>query len=185
MPFLQHAFELFEPRCEIVGGRTRQVHVREVTSHRSILSNPHASQDMKQTLKRLGVIGPRHYRHLLEQQQKAEARHAKLVEELDRARASAKAYQSKIDEGEKALRTQQADAAHHLRRIEKLTAEIDRLRTESRQKLETVKRDLTVAREVLMGVDVKLDILEGAANVLDLRTRSVAARRDASTESAV
>ena len=77
---------LFEPRCEIVGGRTRQVHVREVTSQRSILSNPHASQDMKQTLKRLGVIGPRHYRHLLEQQQKAEARHAKLRRARPRAR---------------------------------------------------------------------------------------------------
>ena len=36
-----------------------------------------------------------------------------------------------------------------------------------------------------MGVDVKLDILEGAANVLDLRTRGVTARRDAPTESAV
>ena len=69
--------------------------------------------------------------------------------------------------------------------MEKLTAEIDRLRTESRQNLETVKRDLVLAREALMAVDVKLDILEGAANVLDLRTRGVAARRDATTESAV
>ena len=140
---------------------------------------------MKATLKRLGVIGPRHYQHLLEQVRKAEARHAKLIEELDRARASAKAYQAKIEEAEKALRSQQADAAQQLRRVEKLTGEVDRLRTESRQKLETVKRDLTIAREALMAVDVKLDILEGAANVLDLRTRGVAARRDATTESAV
>jgi chromosome segregation ATPase len=140
---------------------------------------------MKGTLKRLGVVGPRHYHHLLDQLQKAEARHAKLIEELDRARTSAKAYQSKLAEVEKALRTQQADAVHHLRRVEKLTAEVDRLRMESRQKLETAKRELTVAREALMAVDVKLDILEGAANVLDLRTRDVAARRSSTTESAV
>ena len=140
---------------------------------------------MKSALKNLGVIGPRHYRHLLEQLQKAETRHAKLVEELERTRASAKTYQSKIAEVEKALRSEQADAANYLRRVEKLTAEIDRLRTESRQNLEAVKRDLVLAREALMAVDVKLDILEGAANVLDLRTRGVAARRDATTESAV
>ena len=102
---------------------------------------------MKAALKRLGVIGPRHYQHLLERLQKAETRHAKLVEELDRARASAKGYQSKVEEAEKALRVQQADAAHQLRRVEKLTAELDRLRTESRQNVETVKRDLTLARE--------------------------------------
>ena len=140
---------------------------------------------MKAALKRLGVIGPRHYQHLLEQLRKAEVRHAKLVEELERVRASAKTYQSKVDAAEKALRAQQADAAHQLRRVEKLTAEIERLRAEARQKLETAKRDLTVARETLMAVDVKLDILEGAANVLDLRTRDVVARRDATTESAV
>jgi predicted nucleic acid-binding Zn-ribbon protein len=140
---------------------------------------------MKGALKRLGVIGPRHYRHLLEQLQKAEVRHAKLIEELDRARASAKAYQSKVGEVEKALRSQRADAAYYVRRTEKLAAEIERLRTESRLKLETVKRDLTVAREALMAVDVKLDILEGAANVLDLRTRDVAARRGSTTERAV
>jgi predicted nucleic acid-binding Zn-ribbon protein len=140
---------------------------------------------MKAALKRLGVVGPRHYRHLLERLQKAEARHAKLADELDRARASAKAYQSKIEEAEKALRVQQADAAHQLRRTEKLAAEIERLRSESRHKLEAVKRDLTMARETLMAVDVKLDILEGAANVLDLRTRDVVARRGSTTESAV
>jgi len=140
---------------------------------------------MKAALKRLGVIGPRHYQHLLERLQKAETRHLKLVEELDRARASAKAYQAKVEEAEKALRVQQADAAHQQRRVEKLTAELDRLRTESRQNVETVKRDLTLAREALMAVDVKLDILEGAANVLDVRMRGVAARRDATTESAL
>jgi hypothetical protein len=36
-----------------------------------------------------------------------------------------------------------------------------------------------------MAVEVKLDILEGAANVLDVRTRDAIARRGARTESAV
>jgi len=39
-------------------------------------------------------------------------------------------------------------------------------------RLERAERDLTTAREHLMIVESKLDILEGAANVLDARTRA-------------
>ena len=38
------------------------------------------------------------------------------------------------------------------------------------------ERALAIAREQLMAIEVKLDILEGAANVLDARTRSVVQR---------
>src|SRR4051812_2324534 len=134
---------------------------------------------MKSTLKRLGVIGPAHYRHLQEQLQKSHARHAKLVEELDVVRSEARTHKAKADDAAKALMTQRADADHQTRRIEKLTADLERMKTESRQKLETAKRDLALAREALMAVDVKLDILEGAANVLDVRMRASDARRDA------
>ena len=38
------------------------------------------------------------------------------------------------------------------------------------------ERALAIAREQLMAIEVKLDILEGAANVLDARTRSTVHR---------
>jgi chromosome segregation ATPase len=140
---------------------------------------------IKRTLNRIGVIGPRHYRHLLAQLQKAEARHAKLLGDLEAARADARACKSKVEESAKALRKRQADQEQHLRRIEKLTTELEKVKGESRQRFETVKRDLALAREALMVVDVKLDILEGAANVLDVRTRASSAQRDATAERAV
>jgi hypothetical protein len=53
-------------------------------------------------------------------------------------------------------------------RLEKRTAAFDELAS----RLKEVERELAVAREHLMAIEVKLDILEGAANVLDVRTRT-------------
>jgi hypothetical protein len=44
-----------------------------------------------------------------------------------------------------------------------------------RARLAEAERELMVAREHLMAIEVKLDILEGAANVLDVRTRAAIA----------
>ena len=43
------------------------------------------------------------------------------------------------------------------------------------ERLDRAERDLTAARDLLMTIDVKLDILEGAAQVLDARTRRMLA----------
>ena len=53
-------------------------------------------------------------------------------------------------------------------RWEKRASEFDALNA----RLRDLERELAVAREHLMAVEVKLDILEGAANVLDVRTRA-------------
>jgi hypothetical protein len=45
------------------------------------------------------------------------------------------------------------------------------------ERLAVAERDLVTAREQLMAVEVKLDILEGAANVLDTRMRSTISRQ--------
>jgi len=45
-----------------------------------------------------------------------------------------------------------------------------------RARLADAERELMVARDHLMAIEVKLDILEGAANVLDLRTRAAVSR---------
>ena len=50
--------------------------------------------------------------------------------------------------------------------------DIKKLRT----RLADTERELMVARDHLMAIEVKLDILEGAANVLDKRTRGAAPR---------
>jgi len=67
---------------------------------------------------------------------------------------------------------QQAKSAEKFRqaaeRLEKKTVEFDALHA----RLKDVERELAIAREHLMAVEVKLDILEGAANVLDVRTRA-------------
>jgi chromosome segregation ATPase len=165
---------------------------------------------VKESLKKLGIVGPRHYRHLVEQLHKAQARIGKLAEELDAARTDARTHRMKADELTKTVRKHQSEAEHHLRRAQKLSEDIDRIRKESSQKVEQRQReldeaaqkraaafqemqhrlaaaehDLSIAREALMAVDVKLDILEGAANVLDLRTRHVIAERDPATERAI
>ena len=54
-------------------------------------------------------------------------------------------------------------------RIRLLQDEIERL---LRMRLVEAEQSLGLAREHLMAIDVKLDILEGAANVLDARTRA-------------
>lgn len=60
--------------------------------------------------------------------------------------------------------------------IEKLRRQVADLQT-VHERLAVAERDLAAARELLMAVEVKLDILEGAANVLDARTRSVVSRQ--------
>ena len=138
---------------------------------------------MKETLRKLGIVGPRHYTHLLERLRKAEVRCEKLAQE--------------VGDAQKALRDAQEESARHARRVEKLKADIDRLKAEFAQKhdadrrglaqmeekratavdgyaarLADAERELAGARDVLMAIDVKLAILEGAANVLDARTRA-------------
>ena len=69
------------------------------------------------------------------------------------------------------LRRQSELAERHALTVEKFRRrqdEVDKLRT----RLVDAERELTVARDHLMAIEVKLDILEGAANVLDKRTRS-------------
>jgi chromosome segregation ATPase len=155
---------------------------------------------LKDSLRKLGIIGPRHYRHLVEELRKAQVRSDKLAQELDAARTDARASKARADQVHKALREAKDEGSRQAHRVEQLTADIARVKaeyerkyeqdrskiaeTEQRraavvegftQRLADAERDLVAARDSLMTVDVKLDILEGAANVLDARTRAVGA----------
>lgn len=119
-----------------------------------------------------------------EQQRKADARVAELTRALDEARASAAAWKSMVEEERARAEAARSEVLRLEHRIQKLTvdAEADRTRTEARRakdaervqlRLDAAERDLRLAREHLMLVEVKLDVLEGAASVLDRRTRAV------------
>jgi len=156
---------------------------------------------MKRPFRLLGLVRARSYDALVEQQKKCEARAGRLAKHLVDAKANSRLWKAKADEVGGVLKKAQ-DAAEsaqlewrraekrreeQTRRAEKLSEEADKHRKEEqartadmaalKQRLEDSERELNVAREQLMAVEVKLDILEGAANVLDARTRDVVARR--------
>jgi chromosome segregation ATPase len=105
-------------------------------------------------------------------------------------RAESKGWKGKADQAHEALREAQAGAAEarkQLQRAEKLRADAEQRAERNAQRavdmdglhtrLTESERALAIAREQLMAIEVKLDILEGAANVLDARTRTVVTRR--------
>lgn len=139
-------------------------------------------------LRGVGLVPVGRYRVLAAQAHDAELRAKKLSKLVEELRTESRDWKIKATEGAKQIRTQEKTTAreHHRagdmkRENERLTAEIHRLRAKDaelealRSRVLDAERELTVAREQLMAVDVKLDILEGAANVLDERTRSVIA----------
>jgi chromosome segregation ATPase len=156
---------------------------------------------MKRPPRILGLVPGRSYDALMEQHSKAEARAGRLAQQLEETKADSRGWKGKTEEATSALKKAQdaaATAQKQLRQAEKqrdeqsrnarkLKDESDKLRKlqEARaaelallkQRLAESERDLIVAREQLMAIEVKLDILEGAANVLDGRTRDIATRR--------
>jgi hypothetical protein len=79
------------------------------------------------------------------------------------------------------------DAKHQAKRAEKFRLAAERMEQRVTEfdtltaRLREVERELAIAREHLMAVEVKLDILEGAANVLDIRTRAAIHQHPAET----
>ena len=121
-----------------------------------------------------------------------------------RWKAKADAAEQRASAAQKALAMREKEVQRYLRRIEQLEARIaqhdekraqiiTKLRarlTEERDKrrliaadlreqLDVTARELASARDGQMLIDVKLDILEGAANALDARTRRM---RESSAE---
>jgi chromosome segregation ATPase len=147
----------------------------------------------------LGLVTAGRYGVVAAKLRDAESRIDKLTKLVADARADARQWRTNADntgqrvkaiEKDLAQRSAQYDreierraqeAEKHTRENEKLRGENERLRktlgdlAALRARLADAERGILVAREHLMAVDVKLDILEGAANVLDSRTRAVVA----------
>ena len=132
-----------------------------------------------------GLVRAARYAAAAEQLRKVEARAARAGQAVDEARAEIRDWKAKAGEAEKHLKDAERDAARQSTRADKIKAElgaqleIERGRLAEFQAMRTrlvdAERDIAVARDHLMAVEVKLDILEGAANVLDARTRTVLA----------
>lgn len=108
-------------------------------------------------------------------------RYAALSRQLDEVNHHARDWKKRANE----LTTRVARLEAEVRERERL---LEACRTAAEQEQATdftamqarlidTERDLALAREHLMAIEVKLDILEGAANVLDARTRMAAQRQ--------
>jgi chromosome segregation ATPase len=87
----------------------------------------------------------------------------------------------RVGELEAQVKRQHASLKEMRAGTERQTAEL----TTMQGQLEQTERALVRAREHLMAIEVKLDILEGAANVLDARTRTSPQRQADTTRAAV
>ena len=106
--------------------------------------------------------------------------------------------EQRVVAAQEALVLREKDVRHHARRVEQLQARLAqreqkraqivaklrarlaeerdkrrRVAADLREQLEVTARELATARDRQMLIDVKLDILEGAANALDARTRGM------------
>jgi chromosome segregation ATPase len=137
-----------------------------------------------------------------EQLRKCEARVDELKASLEKARAASQEWKAKADDAEERLAAGRSETAQQAKQIERMQAQAARTEEQQARELEQLRarvadltekksrdaadlrahlasteRDLAMAREHLMLIDTKLDILEGAANVLDNRTRSILGAR--------
>jgi chromosome segregation ATPase len=124
--------------------------------------------------RRLGVVRLSSHQSVLEQLRRLESQNARLARELDTTRAASRSWKDKSDAASRNLKAAVSEVHRLTRKYQKAADENARLRQSVEPLAERVvaaEDDLTVARQNLMAVEVKLDILEGAAQVLDRRTR--------------
>lgn len=102
--------------------------------------------------------------------------HDSLIRETKKIKADRLEWKSKALEASTRARSFKKQAARQAARLAEAVKAADagsrRQQLDALQsRLEGAERELATAREHLMVVESKLDILEGAANVLDARTR--------------
>ena len=109
------------------------------------------------------------------------AAQARLVAD---AKAGALAWKTKTAEAMERAKSLEAEVKRQAQTIHRLETTTEKLRQRQdeierllRVRLVEAEQALGLAREHLMAIDTKLDILEGAANVLDARTRPVISKQ--------
>lgn len=137
-------------------------------------------------LRALGLVPAARLMEAVERLRKSESRVESVSRKLEEVLSESCALRTKLEEAHRRLKDAEDHAARETQRFRKLEADAARQAARERKRavdvpalesrLDNAERDLTVAREHLMAVEVKLDILEGAATVLDSRTRKLLAQ---------
>jgi len=154
--------------------------------------------------KRVGLVTTATYDRLADRLRKTESRLAKADRELEQLRADARTWKAKAEDAHARLKSAAEEATRRTKELEHAMSELrqhiarqdaamekDANRYARRvaavdalhDRLVATERELVAARDELMAVETKLDILEAAANVLDVRTRAMLDRSDATTSS--
>ena len=115
----------------------------------------------------------------------AQSRVESISRKLEETRAEVHACRSKLEDAHRQLQQADERAARETQRLEKFKADMERQASREQKRtidfpalehrLDEAERTLVAARDHLMSADVKVDLLEGAANVLDARTRKLLA----------
>jgi len=110
-------------------------------------------------------------------------RHQVLAEQVEDAKRAAHEWKAKASQSMARVAQLEADLKTQTRHAQKSEIYLTKMR-ERREEIQSLRtrlaeaeRELMVAREHLMAIEVKLDILEGAANVLDVRTRAAISKQ--------
>jgi hypothetical protein len=116
-------------------------------------------------------------------------RYNELARQAAELRGSAKSWKIKATEASERAKALDGELHRQTRLVKEARDAANKSSNDGdivklRQQLADTERELILAREHLMAIEVKLDILEGAANVLDVRTRT-AIRQSTGTGAAV
>ncbi len=125
---------------------------------------------------RLGLVPAHHY--------------DALRRAADESRTASLAWKEKAGELLKKVEKSEEQLTRNTRQLKHFRADVERMRQREeefdrvREQLTQTEQALALAREQLTAIEVKLDILEGAANVLDTRTRTSPQRHPGPTTGA-
>jgi predicted RNase H-like nuclease (RuvC/YqgF family) len=155
-------------------------------------------RQLSRLLEAFGIVTLRRYQIAIKQMHDAESRikqlerevakiqvraNAQLEQHVTESRAQTKTLKAETAEIARALKVKSREFVKQSRSIDKLRKTVEHANRRRgdldglRQRLIVAEQELAAARNHLMIVEVKLDILEGAANVLDARTRTTAAQQ--------
>src|SRR4051812_41709646 len=102
-------------------------------------------------------------------------RYHSLAQQFDEARLSAHTWKTRAAEALARVKSLEGEVERQSRLLKEARSEAEKRHeaegeaTRLRDQFAATQKDLILAREQLMAIEVKLDILEGAANVLDSR----------------
>ena len=117
-------------------------------------------------------------------------RYNALRRAADESHAASVAWKDKAGDLTRKAEKSEAELKRHMRRLRHARSDVEKLQQRDaelerlREQLTQTEQALVLAREQLTAIEVKLDILEGAANVLDARTRTSPQRQPGPTTGA-